>query len=62
MTRRLVEEEGLEVGGSSGTNVAAALIVATWPGISGPVVTLLPDRLDRYLSKPWVQAWTRRDR
>lgn len=55
--RRLALDEGLEVGGSAGTNVAAALEVATWPGLVGPVVTVLPDRLDRYLSKPWVQGW-----
>ena len=56
-TRRLVQDEGLLVGGSSGTNVAAALCVAAWPGLLGPVVTVLPDRLDRYMSKPWVAAW-----
>ena len=56
-TRRLVQDEGLLVGGSSGTNVAAALRVAAWPGLLGPVVTVLPDRLDRYMSKPWVAAW-----
>ena len=57
MTRRLVLEEALLVGGSSGTNVVAALRVARWPGLVGPVVTVLPDRLDRYLSTPWVAAW-----
>lgn len=59
-TRRLVQEEGLLVGGSAGTNVAAALKVATWADLRGPVVTVLPDRLDRYMSKPWVAAWASR--
>ncbi len=54
MTRRLWLEEGLFVGGSSGTAVVAALRVAAAPGIAGPVVALLPDSWDRYLSKGWV--------
>jgi cysteine synthase len=49
---RLVREEGLLVGGSAGTAVAAALRVAA-RGI-GPVVALLPDGWDRYRSKPWM--------
>lgn len=56
--RRLITEEGLLVGGSSGTNVAAALRVASNPATRGPVVTVLPDAWDRYRSKPWMQAWT----
>jgi cysteine synthase len=56
--RRLVREEGLLVGGSAGTNVAAALRVAR-SGADGPVVTILPDGWDRYRSKPWMQAWAR---
>jgi len=55
--RRLVREEGLQVGGSSGTAVAAALRVAARdPG--GPVVVLLADGLDRYRSQPWVRGLT----
>ncbi|MFT3768525.1 MAG: cysteine synthase family protein [Minicystis sp.] len=49
---RLWREEGLYVGGSAGTAVAAALRIAR-RGI-GPVVALLPDGWDRYRSKPWV--------
>lgn len=60
VTHRLVREEGLLVGGSSGTNVAAALRVASRGDLDGPVVTVLPDALDRYRSKPWVTAWSRR--
>ncbi|MEO7329240.1 MAG: cysteine synthase family protein [Minicystis sp.] len=58
MTRRLVLEEGLLVGGSAGTNVVAALRVAARGGLRGPVVTVLPDGWDRYRAKPWMQAWT----
>jgi cysteine synthase len=55
MTGRLMREEGLLVGGSSGTAVAAALRVAARPSVSGPVVALLADSWDRYYSKPWMQ-------
>ncbi|MGE4159170.1 MAG: PLP-dependent cysteine synthase family protein, partial [Planctomycetota bacterium] len=54
--RRLIREEGLLVGGSAGTNVAAALRVARKGGLSGPVVTVLPDSWDRYLTKSWLQG------
>ena len=53
---RLIREEGLLVGGSAGTNVAAALRVAARGGLAGPVVTILPDSWDRYRSKPWMKA------
>lgn len=59
MTKRLVREEGLLVGGSAGTNVVAALRVAARGGLDGPVVTVLPDSWDRYRAKPWMQAWAR---
>lgn len=58
MAKRLVQEEGLLVGGSAGTNVAAALRVAARGDVSGPVVTVLPDSWDRYRTKPWMQAWS----
>ena len=54
MVKRLVREEGLFVGGSAGTNVVAALRVAARGGLDGPVVTVLPDGLDRYRSQPWM--------
>ena len=57
MVKRLVREEGLLVGGSAGTNVAAALRVAARGGLSGPVVTVLPDGWDRYRAKPWMHGW-----
>ena len=55
MVKRLVREEGLLVGGSSGTNVVAALRVAA--RADGPVVTVLSDGWDRYRAKPWMQGW-----
>jgi len=58
MTRRLVQEEGLLVGGSSGTNVVAALRVARSGAVKDPVVTILPDGWDRYRATPWMRAWT----
>lgn len=54
MARRLMREEGLLIGGSAGTNVAAALRVAARGGLDGPVVTVLPDGWDRYRAKPWM--------
>lgn len=55
MSLRLIREEGLMVGGSSGGCVLAALQVANDPAITGPVVTVLADSWDRYWSKPWMQ-------
>lgn len=57
-TKRPVREEGLLVGGSSGTNVAAALRLAARGRLDGPIVTALPDGWDRYRAKPWMQAWS----
>ena len=54
--RRLIREEGLLVGGSAGTAVAAALRVAADPSVTGPVVVVLPDSWDRYLSRDWLGA------
>jgi cysteine synthase len=56
-TRRLIQEEGLLVGGSAGTAVAAALRLAERDDIQGDVVAILPDSWDRYTSKPWMQDW-----
>jgi cysteine synthase len=52
--RRLIGEEGLFVGGSAGTAVAAAVRVAASGAVNGPVVAVLPDSWDRYLSRPWL--------
>ena len=50
VARRLLREEGLMVGISSGANVFAALEVAEECGPGATVVTVLPDRGERYLS------------
>ena len=50
MTRRLLREEGLLVGISSGANVFVALKIAEESKDGQTIVTLLPDRGERYLS------------
>jgi cysteine synthase A len=50
MTRRLIKEEGLMVGISSGANVFAALEIARKLEKGKTIVTILPDRGERYLS------------
>ena len=49
-TKRLIREEGLLCGISSGTNVAAALRMAKLLGEGKTVVTVLPDTGERYFS------------
>ena len=51
-SRRLAREEGLMVGISAGTNVAAALKLAKKLGEGKTVVTVLPDTAERYFSTP----------
>jgi len=53
---RLIREESLLVGGSSGTAVAAAFRVAARGDVDGPVVAILADSWDRYYSQPWMKA------
>ena len=53
--RRAIREEGLLVGGSAGTNIAAALRVAARDDLDGPVVTLGCDSWDRYLGCDWMR-------
>jgi cysteine synthase B len=60
MADRLGREEGLRVGHSSGAAVAGALVVArrmAEAGERGNVVTVLPDRADRYFEP---RRWDRR--
>jgi cysteine synthase B len=60
MAERLGREEGLRVGHSSGAAVAGALELArrmAAAGEAGNVVTVLPDRADRYLEP---RRWERR--
>ncbi len=54
MAKRLMCEEGLLVGGTSGTAVVAALRVAKRTDLAGPVVVVLADSWDRYFTKPWM--------
>ncbi|MFX0197368.1 MAG: PLP-dependent cysteine synthase family protein, partial [Candidatus Hodarchaeota archaeon] len=50
MTHRLIQEEGLFVGVSSGANVLIALNIARDIGKSCNVVTILPDSANRYIT------------
>lgn len=61
MVERLVKEEGLTIGGSTGVNVVAALRIAAKPETNGPVVTIACDQWDRYKSTAWMQAWMARE-
>lgn len=61
MVERLVKEEGLTVGGSTGVNVVAALRVAARGDLRGPVVTVAADLWDRYRSTAWMKAWMERE-
>lgn len=64
MTRRLVREEGIFGGASSGAAVAGALRYAAERDL-GPekmVVVLLPDNGSRYLSKVFDDNWMRENR
>ena len=57
MTRRLAQEEGLLVGGSSGMAVVAALKVAKDLGPDDIVVVILPDSGRGYLGKIFNDEW-----
>jgi len=50
MTRSLIRQEGLMVGISSGANALAALRVATEMGDAKTIVTILANRVERYIS------------
>jgi cystathionine beta-synthase len=62
MTRRLVREEGLFCGGSSGSAVVAALSLARGLPAEKTVVVILPDSGSRYLSKIFNDDWMRENR
>ncbi|WP_243653875.1 PLP-dependent cysteine synthase family protein [Pseudonocardia endophytica] len=55
--RRLAREEGLLVGGSAGTAVAAALRLAASTGPDAVIVAVLPDSGRIYLSKYFDDGW-----
>lgn len=64
MARRLVREEGIFAGGSSGSAVAGAIRYCSERDL-GPdkrVVILLPDSGSRYLSKVFDDNWMRENR
>jgi cystathionine beta-synthase len=57
VARRLAREEGLLVGGSSGSTIAGALIYAQGLDASARVLTILPDSGRSYLSKFLDDNW-----
>jgi cystathionine beta-synthase len=59
MTRELVRQEGLFVGGSSGAAVAGALKYAAESGRKEKILVLLPDGAQKYLSKIFDDKWMR---
>ncbi len=60
--RRLTREEGIFVGGSSGTALAGTLKLAERLLEKDVVVVLLPDTGERYLSKIYNDDWMRENR
>lgn len=57
--RRLVREEGLFCGGSSGSNVHIAIKLAKKLGKGKTIVTVLPDSGTRYITKFLQDSWMR---
>jgi cystathionine beta-synthase len=57
MARRLVREEGMFCGGSSGSNVHVAVEIAKELGPGKVVITVLPDHGNRYVSKFLNDNW-----
>jgi cysteine synthase len=54
MVRELARQEGLLVGGSSGTACHAAVEVARELSVGQRVVTIFPDAFERYISKRYL--------
>ena len=57
VARRMAREEGLLVGGSSGSTIAGALVYAQGLDASARVLTILPDSGRSYLSKFLDDNW-----
>ncbi|MBM4420696.1 MAG: pyridoxal-phosphate dependent enzyme, partial [Chloroflexi bacterium] len=61
MARRVAREEGILVGGSSGTALHAAVMTASGLDESALVVVLFPDSGRSYLSKLFNDEWMRQN-
>ena len=59
MARRLIRQEGMLVGGSSGSAAWAALEIARREGPGKRIVTLLPDSVRNYMTKFLDDQWMR---
>jgi cystathionine beta-synthase len=59
LARRLAREEGIFAGGSTGTNLGAALQVARTLPAEASVLFFVCDTGERYLSKQWNDDWMR---
>ncbi len=59
MARRLIREEGLLVGGSSGSTMWAALEVAKTAKPRARIVVILADSVRNYMSKFLLDSWMR---
>jgi cystathionine beta-synthase len=57
--RRITREEGILVGGSSGTALVAALEVGRELGPDATIVVIFPDTGRNYLSKLYSETWMR---
>ena len=60
MARRLIREEGLLCGGSSGTAVWAALQAAKDLSAGQKCLVMLPDSIRNYLTKFADEAWMKK--
>lgn len=61
MARRLIKEEGLLIGGSSGSSVCAALQAATTLKEDDVCLIILPDSIRNYLSKFVDDDWMKKE-
>jgi len=59
MARRLIRQEGMLCGGSSGSAVVAAIDVARKLGPGKRIVTILPDSVRNYMTKFLDDQWMR---
>ena len=59
MTRRLLQEEGIYSGGSSGSAVVGAIRYAENLETPERILVILPDSGNRYASKIYTEGWMR---